>query len=99
MELILYHVKTAKASPSEFEVKLMGGGRMYPSCLTPPHYDIGQLNIEQGKALLGRYGFRIKGEHVAGRGHRKVVFDVETGRISLHHLPVSSVTGLSSQLT
>lgn len=81
VQLFLDAIARAGTVPAEYEVKLLGGGRMFDSRM-----DIGQRNIEAAHALLGRLGLRVHAGHLAGSGHRHVVFDIASGLVWLKHV-------------
>ncbi|MDV7391266.1 chemotaxis protein CheD, partial [Arthrospira platensis SPKY1] len=69
--------------------KLFGGGRMFHRARESRTdlLDIGARNVAAGRKLLLDAGFRLKAEHVAGRGHRSLLFDIGTGEVWLRHVP------------
>lgn len=81
VQLFLREIAMAGTRPGDYEVKLAGGARMFDSAL-----DIGGRNIEAARRLLGQHGFNVSAEHLAGTGHRHVVFDVLSGRVWLAHV-------------
>jgi chemotaxis protein CheD len=83
--LFLRELDRAAARPAEFQVKLMGGARMFAHVHGEDYPDIGSLNIRHGRDLLARHGFTVCCEHLAGAGHRKVVFDLASGEVALRH--------------
>lgn len=74
--------------PADYEVKLFGGGRMFEVRDPRLHevLDIGQRNIEAGRRLLREHGFSVRSEHLAGNGHRNLVFDIANGHVWLRHV-------------
>lgn len=70
----------------EYETKLFGGGRMFDYPPAQAVLDIGTRNIEAGRNLLKRYARRPVSEHLAGFGHRNLIFDVASGTVWLRHL-------------
>ncbi len=85
--------------PSEFEVKLFGGGRMFLSGngMDFGLLDVGARNIDAGRQLLHRHGFVIKTEHLAGDGHRNLIFDVATGDVWVRHCNEVALSGHRSK--
>lgn len=67
--------------PQEFETRMYGGGEMFRP--GNDNFAIGKRNIAAGYQLLSRYGFNLVGEHLAGPGHRSLVFDLSTGKIEI----------------
>jgi chemotaxis protein CheD len=84
-----------RTHPSEYEVKVFGGGRMFLSQRKGKvieALDIGLRNIEAGRRLLRENGFRVKAEHLAGDGHRNVIFDVASGHVWVRHVPELAIS-------
>lgn len=81
VQLFMDEIAAAGSLAHEYEVSVIGGGRMFKSDM-----NIGGRNIEAARRLLLQYGFNIQREHLAGTGHRKVVFDLGTGEIRLNHV-------------
>lgn len=71
--------------PGHLEVRMFGGGNMFP---TVPHVNIaaiGDRNIEAGRALLEACGCSIVQVDLAGEVHRKIAFDIHTGKVGIQH--------------
>lgn len=86
MELFLDQVKRHGTRPSEYEAKLFGGGNMFPGARRQEALDVGRRNIELALQLLEQHSFRLKARHMAGVGHRNVVFEVWSGDVWLKHV-------------
>jgi len=71
--------------PGDLEVRMFGGGNMFPN-LPPSNLPlIGDRNIEAGRLLLETYGFTLTQMDLAGEVHRKVTFELRSGRVHLEH--------------
>jgi chemotaxis protein CheD len=77
MELFLAALKRTRTEPREFQVKVFGGGNMFPN--TSQQSGVGDKNIEAAFRLLKQYGFPAPESHVGCNGHRTVILDLETG--------------------
>lgn len=75
---------------SEFEARMYGGGEMF--CPGNDQFSIGKKNIAAGYQLLQRYGFKLVGEHIAGAGHRTLLFDLSSGEVNIKHSPARVVS-------
>lgn len=75
MEMFMGELKKRKTHPTEYSVKMFGGGKMFASRLN----DIGSRNIEAGLHLIERYGFELAAKNVGGNGHRRLMFDLWNG--------------------
>ncbi len=92
--LFLREIALARTHPEDYEVKLFGGGNMFPQHTEKwkksrqaaglAHggcESISLRNIEAGRSLMERYGFRIKTENTGGDGRRHVIFDIWSGHV------------------
>lgn len=89
--LFTKEIRRTRTQPGEYTVKLFGGGRMFhrPRKQSSDLLDIGERNVAAGRQLLTEAGFRVHAEHVAGRGHRSLMFDIGTGEVWLRHVPAA----------
>jgi chemotaxis protein CheD len=90
--LLVDEMRAAGTQPHEYQAKLFGGGRMFSFAAGNGTLDIGNRNIEVGRRLLRRHGLEPVSEHLAGVGHRSIVFDVESGGVWVRHM--TDQTGL-----
>lgn len=86
IRLFLEQIKRHGTHPSEFEAKVFGGGNMFPGTRRDESLDVGRRNIELGLQLLEQHRLRLKARHLAGVGHRNVVFEVWSGDVWLKHV-------------
>jgi len=97
MQLLLADIAKADTRPQEYEAKLFGGGSMFSAddC-HGKNVSRGQVhdrNVEAGRLLVAKYGFRLTAEHLGGCGHRQLVFDIWSGHAWLRHTPLTGNTG------
>jgi chemotaxis protein CheD len=85
LDMFLSEVRRARTVPSEYEVKLFGGGNMFPHRKRDASMDVGRRNIEVALQLLESHRFHLKARHLAGTGHRNVVFEVWSGDVWMRH--------------
>ncbi|AFL75941.1 chemotaxis protein CheD [Thiocystis violascens] len=88
MELLQAKLCATGQRPEAFEAKLFGAGNMFcRSGLSSKSIPIRiqERNIAAGRELAMQYGHRVVAEHVGGRGHRQLVFDLATGLAWLKH--------------
>lgn len=94
MALFLREIYLAKTRPEEYEVKLFGGGNMFPRnaakgrdrvATTSPvrgeYKSISSSNVQAGRVLIEQHGFKIKAEDAGGNGQRHVIFDIWSGHV------------------
>ncbi|MCC6706017.1 MAG: chemotaxis protein CheD [Gammaproteobacteria bacterium] len=80
-------------NPAHYEIKLFGGGDMFPAIDKARDMSIGQKNIAAGLALMDHLGMQFKARHVGGVGHRVVMLDVWDGAVWVkHQVPAPSPT-------
>lgn len=86
-------LQTSGTTPSDYVVKVAGGGNMFPDHLSPVGCrgstctevrraecpSIGCKNINAAHALLVGAGYVITSENVGGHGSRQVLFDLWSG--------------------
>ncbi|MGB0128208.1 MAG: chemotaxis protein CheD [Rhodocyclaceae bacterium] len=82
--MFLRETRGTRTLPGEYEVKVFGGGNMFPH---RHHHllDVGRRNAETGLDLLSRHGFHVKARHLAGSGHRNVVFELWSGDVWMRY--------------
>lgn len=78
--------------PNDYEMKLFGGGDMFPTARNRPA--IGVQNVHAGLEILRLHGQRVKSQHVGGKGHRIVMLDVWDGSVWVKHRPVQPLPDL-----
>lgn len=77
MALFLKQLKSSRTRPQDYQVKIFGGGNMFPA--TANHSAVGDRNIEAAHRMLSQSGFRRPEAHVGCSGHRTVILDLATG--------------------
>lgn len=86
VELFLCEIDRAGTRREDYEIKLFGGGSMFGGACRGEGMNIGTRNIEAGRRLLQRHGLSVHGEHLAGAGHRNLIFELASGRVWLKHV-------------
>jgi chemotaxis protein CheD len=81
MLLLLKEVVRAGTNPYQYEVKLFGGGNMFAPREQKKQMSVADRNIEAGRALVKQHGFTALVEHLGGRGHRQIIFEVGSGDV------------------
>lgn len=90
MELFMQEIRQSGTSPAEYEVKLFGGGSMFPkNSQSEGCKDVPCKNVLAGRALAERYGFKIKAEDLGGNGHRRIIFDIWSGDVWVRQNPAA----------
>ena len=87
MELFMDELRRSKTRPGDYQAKIFGGGRMFD--YRPDErrkqlqlrIDISERNVQVGRELAARYGFKHSAEDMGGSGHRNVVLDLWSGDV------------------
>jgi chemotaxis protein CheD len=72
----------------EYEVKLFGGGNMFPDHSNPVS-NVGVKNVDMARKLVKKHGFNCVAEHLGGDGHRNVIFNVWSGHVWVKHAVIA----------
>lgn len=84
-------------SRKDFEVKLFGGGNMFEATHFRPNLlNVSNNNVEQGRILLEKHGFKIKTEDVGGVRYRKIFFDLSNGDVWVKYGKHTKSTGVNT---
>jgi chemotaxis protein CheD len=81
LAIVLEQFKQADIPLLECEAKVFGGGNMFPGHTNSQALNVGHRNGVAAKALLQKYGIRLKADYLFGVGHRQVIFDVASGDV------------------
>lgn len=102
LQLFLLEIRAAGTWPEEYQVKLFGGGSMFPKRgnLTPAQQqtperdgdcsDVPCRNRQTAYQLIQHYGFTLMAEHLGGSGHRQLMFDIATGDAWVRQTPIAA---------
>jgi chemotaxis protein CheD len=83
--LLLKKIDAAGAPLKEYQVKLFGGGDMFPGAYKNRRPQIGALNVQAARQLAKQHGFTCKSEQLGGIGFRNVIFEVWSGEVLVKH--------------
>ncbi len=84
VNLLIREIDALAIPHQEFQVKLFGGGNMFPErgCCND---HVGKKNVDTARALVRKHGFNCVAEHLGGDGHRNIMFDVWSGDVWVKH--------------
>ncbi len=85
VELFLREILQRHTQPREYQVKIFGGGNMFPALIKSQSENIGQRNMNLGQELLRDNGFQIQASHLGGNGYRRIIFDIGSGEVWVYH--------------
>jgi chemotaxis protein CheD len=88
LELMLGEVRKTGTRPGDYQIKLFGGGQMFPDATHREGSNVGAKNVEAARQLLKRLGLSIHAEHICGAGHRNLIFDIWSGDVWMKHQPL-----------
>jgi len=86
--LLLKRMDRVGAPHKEYQVKLFGGGNMFPETNRNTLSQIGIQNIQAARRLTKQHAFTSVAEHLGGIGHRNVIFEVWSGEVWVKHTNV-----------
>lgn len=86
MQLFMREIRNAGTHPSEYQVKMFGGGNQFTHYAPQNDQNIPERNIQSGKDLLLRHGFNLTSHHLGGNGHRNVILDMWSGSVWVQHI-------------
>jgi len=81
LHLLLMEIAKANTQVEDYEVKMFGGGDMFPLNVRQTAPNIGLKNVSAGRILIEEHGLNCKAEDLGGVGHRNVIFDVWSGHV------------------
>jgi chemotaxis protein CheD len=84
--LFLREITNVGTHASEYDVKMFGGGNQFPGHNASNKINVPDKNIQVGKTLLLKHGFRLKSGHMGGDGHRNVMLDIWSGHVWMQHV-------------
>lgn len=85
MQLFLREINKRGTTPREYQIKMFGGGNMFPTLTKKEENNIGLRNLTIGQELLKAHGFHIHSTHLGGVGYRRLVFSLTSGEVWLYH--------------
>lgn len=78
LEAALHHTQL-----EEYQVKLFGGGTMFPGY--SEKINIAHSNINAARMLITQHHLRLSAEDLGRNGHRYVIFDISNGHVWVRH--------------
>ena len=78
----LFHEAQARGTrPSEYQVKIFGGGDMFATSSAPGQSSIGQKNTIQALYVLGKAGLTVLTRDLGGSVSRSLIFEIASGDV------------------
>jgi chemotaxis protein CheD len=88
IEMMTNEINAVGMPHREYEVKLFGGGNMFPDCSNRVS-NVGIKNVDTARRLVKKHGFNCVAEHLGGDGHRNVIFNVWSGHVWVKHAVIA----------
>ncbi|AFM11105.1 chemotaxis protein CheD [Turneriella parva] len=92
LEIFFREMVRAGTRKQDYVVKVFGGGNMF-ELKDPSGATVGERNIEMLKVVLAREGISIAAQHLGGKGHRNVIFQLWNGDCWVKHADLLLPTG------
>jgi len=88
-ELFIREAQAHHTLPGDFQVKLFGGGEMFPQHHKPTSITgVADMNIEAALQLAARYQLNLTAQDIGHTGHRNIIFDTWSGNVWVKHQPL-----------
>jgi len=85
LQLLLDEANRIGTFAKDYQIKLFGGGHMFPHAKKQQAAHVGSRNVDAARMLLRKHGLPIHAEHLGGDGHRNVIFDLWSGDVWMRH--------------
>lgn len=86
LQLFMNEIRNTGTHPSEYTVKMFGGGNQFSGYAQKSSHNIPQKNIQTGKRLLLHHGFKLSSYHIGGNGYRNIVLDIWSGNVWVQYV-------------
>lgn len=89
LELLLRHARANGTRPQDYQVKVFGGGEMFPEQpRQQPAHNVANLNIRAALALAERHHLHLTAQDMGSTGYRTIMFDLWNGNVWVRHQPM-----------
>lgn len=89
MALLVREIDLVGAPHAEYEVKLFGGGNMFPQTNMDASVQVGHKNMLEARRLIKQYGFKSIAENMGDEGHRSIIFEIWSGEVWVRHIKLA----------
>lgn len=90
LSLMLHEIYSQGTDPTQYHIKVFGGGDMFPDAHKRSNLKIGERNVERALVLLEQLNLTVTAHHLGGKGHRSLIFDIWNGHVWLKHAPTNA---------
>ncbi|QXI31178.1 chemoreceptor glutamine deamidase CheD [Pseudomonas vanderleydeniana] len=92
VELLLGHARAHGTTPQDYQVKLFGGGEMFPEQRRSlPAQDVASLNIRAALELAEHHRLHLAAQDMGSTGYRTILFDLWNGNVWVRHQPMGTL--------
>jgi len=92
MEILIRHALANGTLPEEYQVKLFGGGEMFPAHRHDPHMqNVADSNVHAALALAEQHRLKLMAQDLGSTGHRSIIFDLWDGNVWVRHQPMEAL--------
>lgn len=81
MELFIQQARRHKTHLKEYQIKVFGGGNMFPEYTLRHRHSVSEKNIVAAQQLLAQHHLTPLSQDVGLTGHRNIVFEVWSGNV------------------
>lgn len=92
LELLLRHAQANGTQALDYQVKLFGGGEMFPNQRHHlPTQNVASQNIRAALALAERHHPHLTAQDMGSTGYRTIMFDLWNGNVWVRHQPMGTL--------
>lgn len=91
MELFIQKAEQNNTRLKEYEIKIFGGGHMFPEQTLRHKNSVSEKNIEAAHRILAQHDLAPTSQDVGLTGHRHIIFDVWNGNVWVRYQPQSEI--------
>ncbi|MET0125394.1 MAG: chemoreceptor glutamine deamidase CheD [Pseudomonas caspiana] len=93
IELFIEQAKAHRTAPEDYQLKLFGGGEMFPDHKRGVHYsDVARMNISAALELADSHNLDLIAQDMGSTGYRNVIFELSNGHVWVRHKPIRTST-------
>ena len=83
-EIFFREMQSAGTRKQDYIIKVFGGGNMF-ELQDASGVTVGERNLQMLQQILARENIRVAAQHVGGKGHRSVIFEIWNGDCWVRH--------------
>ncbi|MDU8432652.1 chemoreceptor glutamine deamidase CheD [Pseudomonas syringae] len=92
LQILIRHALANGTLAEEYQVKLFGGGEMFPTKRQDPHVqNVADRNIDAALALTKKHHLKLTAQDLGSTGHRNIIFDLWNGNVWVRHQPMEAL--------